>query len=175
MESKQQERQFTKLLTAHRRQLYSFVYSLLADHSDAEDVYQRCSMILWEKFDKYDPERDFQSWAMGIAFYEVKNFLRVSSRDRHRFSEHLVDQLFERVSARGTDQELYLKSLQQCLKSLAQKDRRLVQEVYWERRQCSLIARELGIAVNTLYDRVGRIRGQLRKCIIRRADGVSHA
>ncbi|MCA9020604.1 MAG: RNA polymerase subunit sigma-70, partial [Planctomycetaceae bacterium] len=77
MEQKKQELQFTTLLTAHRRQLYAFIYSLLTDHTDAEDVYQRCSMILWDKFDQFDAECDFLPWAMGIAFYEVKNFLRV--------------------------------------------------------------------------------------------------
>lgn len=174
MEQKKQELQFTTLLTAHRRQLYAFIYSLLTDHTDAEDVYQRCSMILWDKFDQYDMECDFLPWAMGIAFYEVKNFLRVSSRDRHHFSEQLLNQLFERMQSSSAP-NVQLSSLEKCLKSLRQKDLWLVQQVYWERRQCASVAEEMGMKINALYDRVGRIRGQLRDCVQRRVSEVEHA
>lgn len=174
MEQKKQELQFTTLLTAHRRQLYAFIYSLLTDHTDAEDVYQRCSMILWDKFDQYDAECDFLPWAMGIAFYEVKNFLRVSSRDRHHFSEQLLNQLFERMQGSGAP-NVQLSSLEKCLKSLRQKDLWLVQQVYWERRKCASVAEEMGMKINALYDRVGRIRGQLRDCVQRRVSEVEHA
>ncbi|QDT20193.1 sigma-70 family RNA polymerase sigma factor [Gimesia chilikensis] len=174
MEQKKQELQFTTLLTAHRRQLYAFIYSLLTDHTDAEDVYQRCSMILWDKFDQYDMECDFLPWAMGIAFYEVKNFLRVSSRDRHHFSEQLLNQLFERMQSSSAP-NVQLSSLEKCLKSLRQKDLWLVQQVYWERRKCTSVAEEMGMKINALYDRVGRIRGQLRDCVQRRVSEVEHA
>ena len=175
MEQKLQERQFTTLLTAHRRQLYAFIYSLLADHADAEDVYQRCSMILWDKFEQYDSECDFLPWAMGIAFYEVKNFQRVSSRDRHHFSEPLLNQLFEQMQNGKSIQSVQLSSLEKCLKSLRQKDLWLVQQVYWERRKCASVAQEMGLKLNALYDRVGRIRSQLRNCVLRRVSEVEHA
>lgn len=174
MEQKNQERQFTTLLTAHRRQLYAFIYSLLTDHTDAEDVYQRCSMILWDKFDQYDADCDFLPWAMGIAFYEVKNFLRVSSRDRHHFSEQLLNQLFERME-NSSAPNVQLSSLEKCLKSLRQKDLWLVQQVYWERRKCASVAQEIGMKINALYDRVGRIRSQLKDCVMRRVSEVEHA
>jgi len=175
MEQKKQELQFTIQLTAHRRQLYAFIYSLLTDHADAEDVYQRCSMIMWEKFDQFDSTCDFLPWAMGIAFYEVKNFLRVSSRDRHRFSEQLLNQLFERMSYQKSDHSTQMLSLEKCLKSLRQKDLWLVEQVYWERRKCSAVAEELGMKINALYDRVGRIRSQLKDCVRRRVAEVEHA
>tara|TARA_R110002095_G_scaffold181477_3_gene158780 strand:+ start:3377 stop:3931 length:555 start_codon:yes stop_codon:yes gene_type:complete len=174
MEQKQQERQFTKLLTAHRRQLYAFIYSLLADHADAEDVYQRCSMVLWGKFDQFDTSCDFLPWAMGIAFYEVKNFMRVSSRDRHRFSEQLIEQLFDRMSSDKNDHSTQMLSLEKCLKSLRQKDLWVIQQVYWERRKCSAVAEEIGMKINALYDRVSRIRSQIKDCVRRRVAEVEH-
>lgn len=175
MEQKNQERQFTKLLTANRRQLYAFIYSLLADHADAEDVYQRCSMIMWAKYDQFDTNCDFLPWAMGIAFYEVKNFLRVSSRDRHLFSEQLLEQLFECMSSQKNNHSTQMLSLEKCLKALRQKDLWLIQQVYWERRKCSAVAEETGMKINALYDRVGRIRSQLKECVRRRVAEVEHA
>jgi len=174
MEQKNQERQFTNLLTTHRRQLYAFIFSLLADHADAEDVYQRCSMIMWSKFDQFDTTCDFLPWAMGIAFYEVKNFLRVSSRDRHRFSEQLLNQLFERMSSPKNDHNSKMLSLEKCLKSLRKKDLWIVEQVYWERRKRESVAQEMGLKISALKTRVGRIRNQLRKCVLRRVAEVEH-
>lgn len=175
MEQKNQERQFTTLLTTHRRQLYAFIYSLLADHADAEDVYQRCSMIMWSKFDQFDSTCDFLPWAMGIAFYEVKNFQRVSSRDRHCFSEQLLNQLFERMATSNHNHNSQMLSLEKCLKSLRKKDLWLVEQVYWERRKCDSVAQEMELKISAIYDRVARIRSQLRQCVLRSVAEVEHA
>lgn len=175
IDQKDQERHFTTLLSTHRRQLYAFIYSLLADHADAEDVYQCCSMIMWNKFDQFDTTCDFLPWAMGIAFYEVKNFLRVSARDPHHFSEQLLNQLFERLKTQKDDYNTQILSLEKCLKLLCQKDLQLVEQVYWEQRKCVSLAREMGLKASILYDRIGRIRDQLRKCVLRRVSEVEHA
>jgi RNA polymerase sigma factor (sigma-70 family) len=69
-------------------QILEHIVVLLHDFHDAEDVFQRTSLILWQKFDQFDPQQgSFLSWACGVAYYEVRNFLRVAARDRLRFSE----------------------------------------------------------------------------------------
>ncbi|QDT66309.1 sigma-70 family RNA polymerase sigma factor [Calycomorphotria hydatis] len=171
----QQSEQFVRLLTSHREQLYAYIYSLLANHADAEDVFQRCSLIMWKKFDQYDQEREFLPWASGVAFYEVKNFLRVSSRDRHYFSERLMGQLSDQMADQEANQNAYLKSLEQCLKSLPKKDRQLVEQVYWEKCDLPSLAEEMGIVIESLYNRMSRLRRRLMDCVSRRLqEGGSH-
>lgn len=53
-----------------------FVQMLLPSVHDAEEVLQETSIVLWNKWDQYDPERDFVKWACGIARYEVFRYLR---------------------------------------------------------------------------------------------------
>ena len=49
--------------------------ALLPNEQDAQDVFQRTSLVLWQKFDQFDSDRDFLPWACGVAHYEVRNFL----------------------------------------------------------------------------------------------------
>ncbi|MFI4876304.1 MAG: sigma-70 family RNA polymerase sigma factor [Blastopirellula sp. JB062] len=175
MNQRSTSQRFTEQITVHRRQLYAFIYSLVSSHADAEDIYQRSCMVIWEKFDEYDPERGFLPWAMGIAFYETKNFMRRSSRDRHHFSEKLVTQLCDQTVAGQDDEDLFLASLEGCLKRLPEDDLQLIHQVYWERTDFSSLAKDLGILVNSLYDRLWRLRTRLKKCIsLRLLDGERH-
>ncbi len=44
---------FIRLLLANERRIYAFILSMLPDLTDAEDVLQETSLVLWEKLDQY--------------------------------------------------------------------------------------------------------------------------
>jgi RNA polymerase sigma factor (sigma-70 family) len=88
--------EFLRYFAKHHGRLFGYIYSLLPNRADAEDVFQRTSLVLWQKFDRYDPSEPFFPWACGVAFYEVRNFLRVSNRERLRFNSELLGKLAER-------------------------------------------------------------------------------
>ena len=85
--------EFLKLFARDRERIFSYIYSLLQHHADSEDVFQRCSLLLWRKFSRFDREGSFLSWACGVALYEVRNFLRVAGRDRMQLDVDLISQL----------------------------------------------------------------------------------
>ena len=87
--------EFAELLTHHQGQLLGYIYSLVRNLDDADDLFQQTSLVLWDKFDQYDPSRTFAAWACGVARYEVLNFLRARSRDRLYFSDELSLALIE--------------------------------------------------------------------------------
>jgi RNA polymerase sigma-70 factor (ECF subfamily) len=43
--------EFAELLRRHQTQLFGFIYSLLRDLDDADDLFQQTSLVLWDKFD----------------------------------------------------------------------------------------------------------------------------
>ena len=51
----------------HQDRVYGYIVLMLPNRHDAEDVFQQTSLILWQKWDQFDPEQDFLSWACGIA------------------------------------------------------------------------------------------------------------
>src|SRR4029079_17554807 len=121
---------FLREFAAHHDRLFAYLYSLLPHRPDAEDVFQRTSIILWQKFDQWDPGSDFLSWACGVAFYEVRNFVRVASRDRLRFREALLETLSKQRPATLKQRDDRVAALQECLKKLDQGERELLQRAY---------------------------------------------
>ena len=58
---------FLKEFAPHHDRLFAYLFSLLPHRPDAEDVFQRTSLILWQKFDQWTPGSDFLAWACGLA------------------------------------------------------------------------------------------------------------
>ncbi len=159
---------FLNLFTQHRNQIYSYIYSLLPDRDDAEDVFQRTSLILWRKFSNYDDSNSFFSWACGVAFYEVKNFIRVAQRKRLQFREDIIEQLAdERVNIPSKKMNQRATALQDCIQKLRSQDRELVDQVYRNQTAVKDVAGVAGSAVQTIYNRLNQIRRQLTHCIER--------
>src|SRR3954469_8577810 len=85
--------QFITLLNAAHGRLLGFLRVMLGNNADAEDVLQRASMTIWRKFGEFDARKDFFAWASSFAFYEAKNFQRVSARSRLHFDDDLMQKL----------------------------------------------------------------------------------
>ncbi|MDF1745393.1 MAG: sigma factor, partial [Gimesia sp.] len=49
MDQSDNTEQFVQQLTENQNRLYGYVYSLLGDHSRAEDVLQETNLVLWRK------------------------------------------------------------------------------------------------------------------------------
>lgn len=151
-----------------RERLFAYVFSLLPHSADAEDVFQRCSMLLWKKFDQFDRDRSFLSWACGVAFYEVRNFLRSASRDRLQFDDELMDQIAQRREANLAHTDRRLDALQSCLQALGATDRELMRAAYEQGASLAEYAEATGKAVQTVYNRVSLLRRQLLECVQRK-------
>jgi len=100
--------------------IFSYVRSLLPRYADAQDVFQRCSLTLWRQFDQFDQQRLFLPWACTIALNEVRNFRRVSGRDKLQLADDLVEQLAERRRDTLAHRERRSLALRTCVESLKQ-------------------------------------------------------
>lgn len=163
---------FVSLLGRGAAQVHAHILTLLPNWADADEVLQRTNIILWRKFDDWQPDQDFTRWACGVARYEVKNFLRTQSRDRLLFDDSLLDALgdahvavAQELSEQGGQQE----ALRQCLQSLRPKDRQIIDGCYGDQHiSAREVAERLGRPVNTVYKALIRIRRQLFECIQRK-------
>ena len=71
--------EFVRLFMSSQRKIYWYIYTLLHDHHDTEEVFQETALVLWQKFASFQPGTSFVSWACRIAFYNVLRY-----RDNHR-------------------------------------------------------------------------------------------
>src|SRR6185295_4364185 len=71
--------------------LRGYILTHLREFDAAEDVLQQTALILWEKYDQYDPSRPFLAWALGIARYEVLNAKKRARPGRSLLEGDLVE------------------------------------------------------------------------------------
>jgi RNA polymerase sigma-70 factor, ECF subfamily len=62
---------FLGLFLKAQRRIFAYIFTLLPNRTDAEDVLQEVSKLMWERFDEADPPGDFVAWGCRIAFYKV--------------------------------------------------------------------------------------------------------
>lgn len=168
VQDEQQYEKFLQLFAAHRDRLFAYVYSLLPHHADAEDVFQRCSVLLWRKFEQFESDGNFLAWGCGVAFYEVKNFLRSANRNRLQFDVDLVTQLAEQRLAKEPETSPKMEALSGCIQSLKASDRELIHHAYHDDEGLKVYAVASGKAIQTLYNRLSILRCQLMDCVLRK-------
>lgn len=149
--------------------IYGYIATLLPNRTDATDVFQQVSLILWKKWDEFDAGRNYVRWACGIAHNEVRNFMRrqTTSKPRVVLSEDVMLQ----VSQDRLDAEPLLDArraaLPGCMAKLTDDQRRLFEQFYADERPAKQLAEELRTTPNALYMTLRRIRQALLQCIDR--------
>ena len=164
-------RQATRLWTLAQPTVSAFVTSVVRDFSARDDVLQDIAVAVIESFDRYDPDRPFIAWALGVARNQVRLYLRSRQRDRLVFDDDLLGDLaaaFEAtVSAAESIRSLdFLKS---CLETLDGRARVLCELRYAQDLKPAAIAEAMGITANSAAKALQRIRDQLRGCVERKA------
>jgi RNA polymerase sigma-70 factor (ECF subfamily) len=168
MDSSPRQDQFVERFVRSQDRIYAYVATLLLNRADAEEVFQQTSLVLWKKWQQFDPDRDFVAWACGIAYYEVRNFLR-QHRDRARvyLSEDVLEELGRVRLERHDALEARLGALKHCLEQLRPDSRELLERCYEGRDSIKTIAADLGQPPNALYMILKRLRRALFDCINR--------
>lgn len=165
MSQSDSHKRFTELLAAHHTQLFGYLYALVHNINDAEDLYQETVAVLWAKFREYREGSSFFSWAQAIARYKMLNFLRSRKRQRQLSAEleATVTRCFNSYDADLL--QARLMALQECKDRLEDDDRYLLETCYGADDRFRETANKLGRSPKSVYDALGRIRGALMKCI----------
>ena len=159
------------LLNASHALLLRYIMSLVANRHDAEDVLQRASVVMWRRFGTFSPGTDFVAWATTVAFYEVRNFQRVTGRSRLEFDDDLMQTLAAERVAHVRQWSPRMEALEACMEKLEVANRDLVEAIYTQGMEVSALAQREGRAVQTLYNKLNFIRRALAECVQRRMAG----
>jgi len=156
---------FVRLFAQVRDNLFAYVFSLLPHWSDAEDVFQQTSLVLWRKFGEFRPDSDFLAWACKTAFYEVRNFRRTASRNRLRFNDALLEQLAEERDVSPQRESRRRDFLLDCIPKLSDDQRVLLCRAYEGETTIRQLAGELHRSPQTIYNRLNLLRRTLFDCV----------
>ena len=157
--------QFMTELMQHQRRLFQHIHLLLPRQQDAEDVMQNTLVVLWKKFDQFDPATSFYNWAARVAYLEAKNY----RRRNERMVTILDDATFEQIAAAMNDRvdvlEARRETMEHCVDKLRSNDRELLELRYLPGATVKHIADQLGRPANSVCKSLARIRQSLWNCV----------
>ena len=161
----QQNEEFVRLFAQFHDELFAYIFSLLPHWSDAEDVFQQTSLVLWLKYASFQPGSSFLSWACKVAFYEVQNFRRTASRDCLRFDDGLLEQLAEERVVSPQRSSSLSDFLRACIAQLSDEQRDLLGRAYEGDATIKHLAEQMNRSPQTIYNRLNDIRRNLFECV----------
>lgn len=162
-------RQATRLWTLAQPVVSAYIVSVVRDFAARDDVLQETAVAVLESFGRYDPDRPFVAWALGIAQNQVRLYFRRVQRDRLVFDEEVLVQLATAFEEIPVEEHRALGRLRGCLGQLEGRARELCELRYGRDLKPAAIAEALGMSANTVAKALQRIRDQLRSCIERKA------
>ena len=160
--------EFVQLFTRHQRRLFLYILAQIANPVEAEEILQETNLVIWKKYDQFEPGTHFFAWSCRIARLEVLKFLDRRQRERARLGRELVEQLAEEAAADASRLEERRQALAACLGKLSPRDRKLIEQRYAPGESGKSLAEQLGRPANSVYQSLSRIRRMLFECINRR-------
>ena len=163
--SQPDHRTFMKQFLAAEAVLKGYLLSACGDLNTADELLGEVSSVLWEKFDKYDPDRPFRAWALGVARLELLKWRQGLARRREVLSPEAIEVLAETADQCAGELERRLVHLRSCLEAVAGPARRVLHLRYWRRLRISQIAEKVGKSNPAIEMILVRARRGLRSCV----------
>lgn len=158
---------YRALVDAHKDRLFAFVWRMLRNHHEAEDICQTAFVKAYQSIDSYDPNYAFSTWLFTIGYRLCLNNLR-------KKRAALRDMEFDQIPAEPTAGESLAASeaarrlhdgVWAAVDRLSPPQRTAVLLFYREGQSCQDIGQVLGIPAVTVKSHLHRARARLRELL----------
>lgn len=167
-------KEFANLVRIHSGQMLGYINALLLNWNDTDDLFQDTCVILWQKFDQFQPGTNFLAWALRVADNQVLKF-RTKQAKLRVFTDDLRREMMSDIAGRNTEEAAAsLGALAGCMERLTQGDRQLVTQCYSDRIPVRQVAEELGRSQQSVHNSLCRIRRWLLTCVRRELSKQEH-
>lgn len=158
-------KQLMTLMTRHQRQIFAYIYTLVPDRPDAEDLLQETSLVICEKFEEFRPGSDFVAWACQIAWWRIRYSRQKFARSKVIFDDEVLAKVAQTAGEMAQELDGRHEALAGCLKKLAPRDRELVLTRYEPGSGVAEAARRSGRSMDAAYKALNRLRKLLHDCV----------
>ena len=160
--------QFLRLLMGNQEKFYAYILSLVHNSSDAEDIMQDATTVMWRKFDTFKPGTNFTAWGITIARMLVLKFFEKNRHSKLSFSPDLEEKIAAVTEKSLTTETAdFVRTLKECLNKLETRSYNLIKMRYFDKKPTKEIASERGVPLHTMYRMMGKIHELLRHCVRR--------
>ena len=163
------------LIDAHKDRLFNFIWRMIRNHHDAEEVCQEAFIKAFRSLDTFKTAYRFSTWLFTIAYRICLNGMRRKQLLAGDVDLGLVassdDQAEEQLAA--SEEAKYIKeAVWAAMDHLTTVQRAAVVLFYREEHSCHEIAEVLGLPVATVKSHLHRARARMR--IALEADAAIH-
>ncbi len=165
--------EFVDLYAKFYPRLQFYLMALLPTASDAADVLQETSLVLWKQFGTYQSGTNFYAWACKIARLQALKYRERMGRSAKLLDDAVLERLAEQAIGEDIDPGTTMEALTSCLGRLSERDRSLISRRYQPNISVKDLADEVGRSANALSKLLGKIRRMLLECVQHRLAKVS--
>lgn len=163
--SSEAQKQLMLLMTQHQRRIFGYLYTLVPDRHDAEDLLQETSLVICEKFHEFRPGTDFVAWACQIAWWRVRASRQKFARSKVVFDDTVLEAVAHTASELAPEMSVRHEALAKCLAKLHPRDRELLMTRYEPGNGVEEAARRTGRSMDAAYKALTRLRKLLFDCV----------
>ena len=95
--------EFARLLRKAHREVFGFIFAMLQNRADAEDVYQRTALVLWRKFSRFAPGHEFHRVGDTGRPVQIKDYVKARRRRKVFFNDAILDAIAVAYQAESND------------------------------------------------------------------------
>ncbi len=169
---------FNILVKRHVNSVYLFIYKLISNKEDAEDITQETFIKAWQKLSKFDTNKNFKTWLFSIAKNTAIDKLR--KKKSINFSSLNIDGAktidassdFESnlVDSEPLPDEIFTKqesadALAKALAQLSDNQKLIIHLHITEELTYEEISEIMGRPMNTVKSQYGRAISKLRNIL----------
>jgi len=161
-------REFVSLITANQRRIYAYIFTLVPNLNDADDIMQETTALMWEQKDDFTPGTDFVAWGARIAYFKVLDYRKRANKNRRMISNAgQFKKIEETALKRSQHLDTMINNLEECVKKLRNPDRQLIYLRYSLELSVKEISTRLNKSIRSLYLGISRVQGFLLECVER--------
>lgn len=159
--------EFVRQLMQSQNQIYSFILTMVPNWSDADDILQDTSEILWRKYGQHEKIEYFTALGIQVAKNLIYNYYRQKRQQDRLLSEEAFEDLASYSGELGMEVDRRVRMLHHCLSKLPHPDMELIRLRYESGFTVRKIAEVTNRSADGLYKVMGRIHDALLRCVRR--------
>ena len=179
-EEKEQNRQklLIGLLLKHQRAMFAYIFSIIPNKSNADDILQETCLTIHEKFDDFEEDSNFLLWANRIAYWKIREARLKFARSKVVFDERVVEVLNDTANELINEEDERHEALANCLQKLKDRDRQMIKIRYEPDGGVEEAAKVSNRSLAATYKALYRVKDALFQCInnqTSKSEGVQYS
>lgn len=166
-EDVEQNRQKTLigLLLKHQRSMYAYIFSIVPNKSDADDILQETCLTIHQKFADFEENSNFLLWANRISYWKIREARLKFARSKVVFDDKVVEVLNDAANDLLFEEDERHEALATCLQKLKERDRLMIKTRYEPDGGVEEAAKASNRSLAATYKALYRVKEALFLCI----------